>query len=119
MTRQDFQRFVEDTIRAVVELAEDKLDRVLTLSPYLRWYPSPELVKESIAESVTSRVYIDAEHICPCVDFGVGEVLEDGRPVIFAIISGHPPTTFGKNWTGREGPFVYIHPSSGQSQGEQ
>jgi hypothetical protein len=53
-------------------------------------------------------VYIDESHIYPCVDIGVGDLLEDGTPLIVASIAGYSPRPFQKNWTGRDGPFVRI-----------
>ena len=111
MTRTEFQSFVEQSIVEVLELAEDVLQQKFILPPYLRWYPSTELITDRVAEAVTARKYIDSELINPCVDFGVGEVHENGRPVLYAIVSGHAPEPFGTNWTGRRGPFVYIHPA--------
>ncbi|MCC6795960.1 MAG: hypothetical protein IT366_12655 [Candidatus Hydrogenedentes bacterium] len=111
MTRTEFQSFVEQSIREVLELAEKVLQRELTLAPYLRWNYSSELIKENLAEAITARVYIDSEHIYPCVDLGVGEVDYDGRPILYAIISSHAPEPFGKNRDGRPGPFIYILPA--------
>lgn len=112
MTRTEFKDFVEQSIKEVLRLAEETLQRELTLTPYLRWYPSSELIKERIAEAITARVYIDSDHIYPCVDLGVGEVHEDGRPILYAIVSGHAPEPFGRNRDGRPGPFIYILPAN-------
>lgn len=51
---------------------------------------------------------MDTEHIYPCVDIGVGDLLDDETLLIVGNVAGYPPTLFGRNWTGREGPFVYI-----------
>jgi hypothetical protein len=51
---------------------------------------------------------VDEDHIYPCVDIGVGDLLEDGTPLIVANIAGYGPRPFQANWTGRDGPFVYI-----------
>jgi hypothetical protein len=57
---------------------------------------------------IIERVFIDEEHIYPCVDIGVGDILEDGSLLIVGNVAGYAPRSFGKNWTGREGPFVHI-----------
>ena len=38
----------------------------------------------------------------------VNDILADGTVVIYANIAGYSPRPFQKNWTGRDGPFVYI-----------
>jgi hypothetical protein len=42
------------------------------------------------------------------VDIGVGDLAHDGSPIIVANVAGYSPKPFQKNWTGREGPFVFI-----------
>jgi len=51
---------------------------------------------------------MNEEHIYPCVDIGVGDVREDGTLLIVGNVAGYAPRRFGKNWTGRDGPFVPI-----------
>jgi len=65
-------------------------------------------VIENIVEHVVSRVFVDDEHIFPCVDIGVGDVLEDGTLLIVGNVAGYAARPFGRNWTGRDGPFVRI-----------
>lgn len=54
------------------------------------------------------RVFVDEDHIYPCVDIGVGDLLEDGSLLIVASVAGYAPRSFGENWTGRKGPFIHI-----------
>lgn len=51
---------------------------------------------------------MDEDAIFPCVDIGVGDLLDDGTPLVVATVAGYPPQPFGENWTGRDGPFVRI-----------
>jgi hypothetical protein len=62
---------------------------------------------KSVKDGV-NRVYVDLENIYPCVDIGVGDLAHDGSPIIVANVAGYSPKPFQKNWTGREGPFVFI-----------
>ena len=43
-----------------------------------------------------------------CVDIGVGDILPDGALIIQASIAGYEPRPFGKNWHGKEGPFIHM-----------
>ena len=53
-------------------------------------------------------MFVDEQRIYPCVDIGVGDLLEDGSPLIVASVAGYAPRAFGENWTGRRGPFIHI-----------
>jgi hypothetical protein len=54
------------------------------------------------------RVFVDAEHIYPCVDIGVGDLQNDSSLLIIGSVAGYAPRAFGENWTGRKGPFIHI-----------
>ena len=109
MTRDRFRQFVTDTIEDVIRLAEERSGKQLPRSIAFKWIGSKgEPICSGIVDEVVSRVYVDEDHIRPCVDIGVGDLLDDGTPVIMASIAGYPPERFRRNWTGREGPFVRI-----------
>jgi hypothetical protein len=109
MKREDFVAFVEDTIEQVTRLAEEKSGMRLERKYAFRWLGrSQPVVRDNIVEYIVSRVFVDEEHFYPCVDFGVGDILEDGFVLLIGSVAGYPPRAFGKNWTGREGPFVHI-----------
>jgi hypothetical protein len=57
---------------------------------------------------IVQRVFLDEEHIYPRVDMGVGDLLEDGSVLIVGSVAGYTARPFGKNWTGREGPFIRV-----------
>lgn len=107
MDREHFKVFVEETIENVIRFAEAHTGKQLPRRYCFQWAFKPELFCNDVPEVITQAVYQDENHIRPCVDIGVWDLLEDGTLVIKGIISGHAPTTFGKNWTGRDGPFVY------------
>jgi hypothetical protein len=91
-TKAEFTALVERTLQEVIQFAEDQ----------------DAVVDEGIVEAIVNRVYVDPENIYPCVDIGVGDLAHDGSPIIVANVAGYSPKPFQKNWTGREGPFVFI-----------
>lgn len=109
MNRENFAAFVERTLNEVVELAEQKANRKLSRKLAFQWLGKDKpRITEEIVEYIVKRVFIDEEHIYPCVDIGVGDILEDGTLLIVGNVAGYSPRPFGKNWTDRDGPFVHI-----------
>ena len=109
MTRGEFKLLVVDTIEAVIRLAEKKTGKALPRKIAFKWFSQTSTpLRGGIVEHITERVFIDEEHIYPCIDIGVGDILADGTVLIHANVAGYSPRPFQKNWTGREGPFVYI-----------
>ena len=109
MTRQEFAAFVERTIEEVICLAEEKSGKTIQRKYAFRWlgrsYPT---VTDNAIEHIVERVFVDEEHIYPCVDIGVGDILEDGSLLIIGNVAGYAPRPFGPNWTGRMGPFIHV-----------
>jgi hypothetical protein len=109
MKRELFVEFVSQVLQDVIVLAEEKTGKKLPKRLAFQWLgKNHPRITEGISEYITQRVYIDEEHIYPCVDIGAGDLLEDDSLLIVASVSGYAPRPFGKNWTGRSGPFVYI-----------
>jgi hypothetical protein len=109
MNREHFQQFVADTIEDVLRLAEERGGKHLPRSVVFKWIGSKEEpIRDGIVDEIMRRVFVDEDHIRPCVDIGVGDLLDDGTPVIMANVAWYPPGPFQKNWTGRDGPFVRI-----------
>lgn len=109
MTREDFAKFVESTIEEIISLAEEKCGRTLPRNYAFRWLGrSHQVVADNIVDHIVQRVFVDEEHIYPCVDIGVGDLLEDGSLLIVGNVAGYAPRPFGPNWTGRTGPFVHV-----------
>jgi hypothetical protein len=106
--KTEFAAFVEHTLQAVIQFAEDYTGTILPRKLKFRWLDQDAVVDEEIVEAIVNRVYVDPENIYPCVDIGVGDLAHDGSPIIFANVAGYSPKPFQKNWTGREGPFVFI-----------
>jgi hypothetical protein len=109
MERESFLAFVSQVIQDVILLAEKQTGRKLPERVAFQWLgKNHPRITQDIPEYILQRVYMDAEHICPCVDIGVGDLLEDGSLLIVANVAGYAPRAFGRNWTGRSGPFVYV-----------
>jgi hypothetical protein len=73
-SRAEFTAFVEQTVKDVIQLAEQYTGKTLPRSIGFRWITEPEPIREGIAEVIVNRVYLDEEHIFPCVDIGVGDL---------------------------------------------
>ena len=109
MNREEFAIFVQATLEEVTRLAEEKSGHPLQRKWAFRWLgDSQPIITANIPEYIVSRVFVDEQHIYPCVDIGVGDILEDGSTLIVGNIAGYSPRPFGTNWTGRKGPFVHI-----------
>jgi hypothetical protein len=109
MTREEFKAFVEKTIEEVILFAESETKTTLPRKIAFQWFhQKTEPIREGISDVIADRVYIDAEHIYPCVDIGVGDVLPDHTVLLVANVAGYSARPFQRNWTGRDGPFVYI-----------
>jgi hypothetical protein len=112
MTRDEFKAHVASSIEASISRLEEILGVPLPRDIAFQWifgdqqrvYGAAEAI-----EAITSQVYVDREHIWPCVDLGPHRILSDGKLLIIGSRSGHPPRPFQKNWTGREGPFVLMY----------
>src|SRR5471030_960677 len=109
MKREEFTAFVERTIEEVICLAEEKSGKTAQRKYAFRWLGrSHPTVTDSVVEHIVERVFVDEEHIYPCVDIGVGDILEDGSLLIIGSVAGSAPRPFGPNWTGRMGPFIHV-----------
>jgi hypothetical protein len=109
MKREEFSQFTEAALEDIIALAEQHCGKPVSRDIVFRWLGSEEEpIHSGIVETIASRVFVDEEHIYPCVDMGVMDVLGDGTPLVTAAVAGFQPTAFGKNWTDREGPFVRV-----------
>ena len=110
MTREEFLEFTRSILEDAVELAERETGLTLSRELCFRWFHQESApICSNVAEVLVDRVYVGPDLIYPCVDLGVGDVLDDGRTLIEANVAGYGPRPFGPNWTGREGPYVLIY----------
>lgn len=109
MNREDFASFVATTLDDVVRLAEAQCGKPLPRRLAFQWLGrSHPVVTDNIVEHIVARVFVDEEHIYPCVDIGVGDLLDDGTVLIVGNVAGYAPRPFGPNWKGKPGPFIHI-----------
>lgn len=109
MNREEFTAFATGTIEDLIQLAEAKCGEKLSRKIAFRWLGgSHPVVTQHIIEHIVDRVFVDEEHIFPCVDIGVCDIFEDGMLLVVGAVAGYAPRPFGQNWTGRAGPFVRI-----------
>jgi len=108
MTHDDFKKHVEETIESLIQEAEKQAGRVLSRR-YCFGYLKPSRVtveQEQVVEHLTKQVFVDEQHIYPCFDLILGDILEDGRLLFVGYRAGFAPRPWQKNYTGRDGPFV-------------
>jgi hypothetical protein len=109
MTQEEFTYFVQSTLEGVLQLAEERTGKSLPRRiAFCWWAKDAEIFRDGVVEEIVKKIYVDEGHIYPCVDIGVVGLLENGTPLIAATIAGYHPRPFQANWTGRDGPFVYI-----------
>lgn len=109
MKREEFAAFVERTIEDVISLTEEKCGKTLQRKYAFRWLGhSHPTVFDNVVEHIVERVFVDEDHVYPCIDIGVADLLEDGSLLIIGSVAGYAPRPFGPNWTGRMGPFVHV-----------
>ena len=90
MEREPFLAFVSQVIQDVILLAEEQTGQTLLRRVAFQWLgKNHPRITQDIPEYIAQRVYVDAEHICPCVDIGVGDLLEDGSLLIVANVAGY------------------------------
>lgn len=107
-TRAEFAALVERTLQEVIVCAQEHTRTALPRKMKFRWLGHDVVLDQGIVEAIVTRVYLGPESIYPCVDIGVGDLSDDGSPIIVANVAGYGPRPFQKNWTGRDGPFVFI-----------
>ena len=111
MEREAFKSLVESMLQDVVAYAEETLGIRLPRQLAFRWLGSQEVVRTDVVEAITSRVYVDRDHIYPCVDIGSSEVLDGKTTLITGVVAGYPPAPFeqghGRARQGHAGPFIH------------
>jgi hypothetical protein len=94
----------------VIQEAEKRVGQQLPRRYCFNWIgaKTEPVPQEQVVEFITQYVYVDPEHIYPCFDIGVADMLDDGRLLLYGYRAGYSPRPWGKNWTGRDGPFVRV-----------
>jgi hypothetical protein len=108
MTREVFKTYVDETIESIIQEAERQSGRTLPRR-YCFGFIKPSRVtieQEQVSERLTQEIFIDEEHIYPCFDLILGDVLEDGRLLFVGYRAGFKPRPWEKNYQGRDGPLI-------------
>ena len=93
MTRDEFTSFTERTIENVIQAAEAKCGRKLSRDIRFQWL-GHKPIEGNVVEELVSKVFVDSDHIYPCVDLVLAPLIERvGRfwlrtsPVIRLVVS--------------------------------
>lgn len=111
MTRDEFKAHTIASLEDSIIRLEGIIGVALPRDLAFQWLTEPDscYFDDEVIEGIVARVYVDEDHIWPCVDIGPSKILPDGRLLIVATRAGHPPRPFGMNWTGRMGPYVLVY----------
>jgi hypothetical protein len=110
MTKEEFTQLTTEILEEVIQLAERETGVKLSREVCLKWLGQETVpICSDVVATIVERVFVGPDQIYPCVDIGVGDILDDGRTLIVASIAGYSPRPFGPNWTGRQGPYVLAY----------
>jgi len=111
MTRDEFKAHTIASLEDSIVRLEGIIGVALPRDLAFQWLTEPDsdYFGDDVIEGIVARVYVDEDHIWPCVDIGPSKILPDGQLLIVATRAGHLPRPFGMNWTGRMGPFVLVY----------
>ncbi len=110
MTKPDFEKFVDKTLDEIFLFAEIYTKRIDLNEREFQWLikDSPVVTeRREIISAITSVVFIAPDKIYPCVDLQIMEV-KDKTIVLKAWFANYEPRPFGKGWSNRPGPFIYV-----------
>jgi hypothetical protein len=119
MTRVDFEKFIDKTLNEIILFTELHTKESNLKEIEFQWLTKESPVfkdRQEIINAIAAKVYIDVDKIYPCVDLQVLEIRAN-TIVLKAWIANFDPRPFGKGWSNRPGPFIYlinaaiIHPS--------
>ena len=111
MTREAFKKHVDETIESIIQDAERRAGRTFPRH-YCFGFIQPSRVhteQGNVSEFLARELFVDEEHIYPCFDLILGDILDDGRLLFVGYRAGYEPRAWGKNWSGRDGPFVRMY----------
>jgi hypothetical protein len=108
MTRDDFKKHVEETIEGIIQEGEKRAGHALPRRYCFGFCNPPRVTAEQdqVSEHLAQLVFVDEEHLYPCFDLILDDILDDGRLLFVGYRANYPPRLWGKNHSGRDGPFV-------------
>src|SRR5262245_35721582 len=78
MTQDEFTSFTARTIENVIKAAEAKCGHTLSREIRFQWL-GHHPIDGNVVEELVSKVFVDSDHIYPCVDFGVAAIDRAGK----------------------------------------
>ena len=109
MDKAAFTQAFRATVDVSLVDAEKKLGKILDHNVIVRMFGAGVNGEDISAEEFIDRVYIDNQTFYRLIDVFVVEVRQ-GKPVIFARVSDHPPGDIANCWNGVDGPFKGLQP---------
>ena len=108
VTRDEFKTHVESSVEEAISGLEKMIDVPLPRVFAFQWGPGEQThyVGPAAIEAIVAHLYVDSEHIWPCVTLAPSRILNDGKLLIIGLRAGYPPAPFQTNHSGREGPFI-------------
>jgi len=108
MSFEDFYHFVNKTIDELIETAEIYRNTKFDFHEIeFQWVSLPPVLgREAVIFEIMDKIYVDEEHIYPCVDL-IFRGIKNGVLKIQGTRANYPPRAFGIGWSGRLGPFIY------------
>ena len=95
----------------------EKCGETLPRKYSFRWLGrSHPVVEQNVVEHIVERVFVDEEHIYPCVDLGVADLLEDGSLLIVGNVAGIWPAAI---WPQLDGTRRTVRSCGGNAPVEQ
>jgi len=109
MTRDEFKKIVEEALETLVATAEQRLDRKFTRQYCLSGLGTKEVVPGDTIDFLTDWIFVDENHIYPCVDLFLDELLPDGRLRFRAYRAGYQPCGYRErfDWGGHDSGLVW------------
>jgi hypothetical protein len=108
MTRDEFKKVVDEALETLVATAEQRLDKKFPRQYCLSGFGSKEVVPGDAVEFLTNWVFVDEDHIYPCVDLFLEEMLPDGPLLFRAYRAGFKPCAYGeKNYGAHDSGSVW------------
>lgn len=113
MKRDEFKAIAEQAVEQLVSRAEEKTGLTLSRSFCFSWIADEKRLEDDIAEFLVDMTFVDEDHICPCFDLFLEDILPDGRLLLNGYRAAYDPCSYGAHFNyetmghdaGRVGPF--------------
>jgi hypothetical protein len=109
LTKDEFEELFTRSARAAIADAETRLGRSLPTEFDVELHGAGVSGEMASRERAVDLMYINNDTFYRLIDIAVKAIHRD-RPLLFARISSHPPSTFDKTWNTPKGngPFKVL-----------